>query len=197
MQESSREDYVRRVELRRAALRRDLAALYPEPVSLVLEIGSGHGHWLADYAARFPDSRCLGIDIVGDRVERAKRKAERGGVANVAFAKADAMDTLDLLPGHVAIDAVVVLFPDPWPKKRHWKNRLVSPEFLERLGRRCETGARLHVRTDDLGYFEWIVEAVDIQSDWRLASDAPWPFERETVFQSRAKAFRSATFVRA
>lgn len=196
MQESPREGYLRRVGLRRAALQRDLAGLYPGPVRLVLEIGSGHGHWLVDYATRFPSSQCLGIDIVGERVERARRKAARAGTANAAFLQAEAMDTLELLPGHAAIDEVVVLFPDPWPKKRHWKNRLVSPPFLDRLGGRCEAGARLRVRTDDDGYFAWIMEAVESHSAWRTTSDASWPFERETVFQSRARAFQSATFVR-
>ncbi|MBC2607218.1 tRNA (guanosine(46)-N7)-methyltransferase TrmB [Pelagicoccus albus] len=179
------------VKKRRDELRFALANLYSEPIDLTLEIGSGHGHWLVKFAESFPEKTCLGLDIIGDRIERARKKANSAGISNVQFLKAEAFETLDLLPKEVRLKEVFVLFPDPWPKKRHWKNRLFCVQFLEQLAQRCETGVRCHFRTDHEPYFEWALEVVEQQSGWSICQTADWPFEQVTVFQERADAFNS------
>ena len=194
--EAEHREHQKAVASRRAALREMLATLFPDPVSLTLEIGSGHGHWLVEYGARHPDRQCVGVDLIGDRVERANRKRDRLELANVRFLKSEAMELLDALPQHVALQEGFVLFPDPWPKKRHWKNRLFCQRFLEELAARCSRGVRCHFRTDHAEYFEWAMQLVNSQSIWKLGMDLKWPFERETVFQARSESFQSLIIVK-
>lgn len=186
-------DWVRE---RRKQLKNQLAEIFPTRTQITLEIGCGHGHWLADYAAVHPEKNCLGVDIIRDRIERARKKANRAGAANASFVRAEAFEALDLMPEHVRLDQVFILFPDPWPKKRHWKKRLFSTNFLAELGKRSASGVRCHFRTDYDPYFAWAVEVVEGQSLWRREPEFEWPFERETVFQSRAMSYQSLVLVR-
>lgn len=185
------EAHLRRVEERRGRLRSELESRLMEVSAIELEIGCGHGHWLTDYAGERPGSCCVGIDLIGDRIERANRKAARANRENVQFIKAEATEFLDQLPQEIRIQSVFILFPDPWPKKRHWKNRIMNAEFLERLAGRCGADARLHFRTDHAGYFEWAVSILESVEGWDRLSNAVWPFERETVFQSKARSYQS------
>ena len=157
---------------------------------VTLEIGCGHGHFMAAYAAAHPDERCLAIDIIVDRLERAQRKTDRAGLTNVAFLRAEAGLFIDHLPAALQLQRVFVLFPDPWPKRRHHKNRLLQADFLHRLAERCNADARLGFRTDHAPYFEEVVALLAEHPDWHLI-DESWPFEQATVFQNRAPAFQS------
>lgn len=193
---SGYEQHLENVRRRRSELENALCNLFPEPTRLTLEIGCGHGHWLVDYAAAFPEKCCLGVDLMRERIERASRKRERAGVGNASFLKAEAFEVLDLLPKHVRLAEVFVLFPDPWPKKRHWKNRLFCSVFLVELAKRSEEGVRCHFRTDHAPYFEWATEIVEGQELWLEDASADWPFERETVFQNRADSYQSMILVK-
>lgn len=190
------EQHLEWVKKRRSELEKNLAAMFPEPAELSLEIGCGHGHWLADFAVAFPEKQCLGVDIIGDRIERAEKKVRRAGASNARFVRGEAFEVLDLMPRHVRLNEVFILFPDPWPKKRHWKNRLFSVKFLEELASRCEAGVRCHFRTDHDPYFEWAEEVIAEQDLWKRDREAPWPFERETVFQNRADSYQSLIVVK-
>jgi len=190
------EEHRRRVEERRRQLARELESLFPHPLTLTFEIGCGHGHWLAGHAAERPERRFLGIDVQGARVERARRKARRAGLRNLLFLRAEAGEALALMPPGIAFDEVFLLFPDPWPKKRHWKHRLVQAPFLEALADRCVPGARLRFRTDHEGYYEWARDQARQCLRWTAVPEEAWPFELETVFQKRARAYRSLTLVK-
>lgn len=174
-----------------AAGLRDLPGADP----LSLEIGCGHGHFLAAYAEAFPDRWCLGIDVSRDRIARAQRKARRLRAGRVRFLLADAAEFLAALPAGVTLREVFVLFPDPWPKRRHHKHRLLQPDFLTALARFCPPGARLHLRTDHEAYFRAAVRNLEASAAWALAP-GPWPFEHETVFQARAATHHSASAAR-
>lgn len=176
-------------EDRIAELRAKLLETLPADVAagtraLTLEIGCGHGHFLAAYAAAFPQEFCVGLDLISKRIERANRKRELAGLANLAFFKAEATELLLALPEKCRLGKIFFLFPDPWPKKRHHKNRLIQTEMLDRLAARSVAGTRLHFRTDHAEYFEWSRELVSAHPRWRPLPDAPWPFEHETYFQS-------------
>lgn len=191
MESTSYQQHLEWVKQRQEKLATNLSALYPQPTRLTLEIGCGHGHWLVDFASAHPEKNCLGVDLIGDRIDRAERKRNRAGVENAHFLKAEAFELLDLLPGYVELAEVYVLFPDPWPKKRHWKNRLFCLSFLEELAKRCEEGTRCHFRTDHEGYFTWAEELLVEQDAWGRVDVAEWPFEKETVFQSKADSYQS------
>lgn len=183
--------HLKRVEERRSLLKAELQAHLSGESSIVLEIGCGHGHWLTDFAAMNEESFCVGIDLIGNRIDRANRKASRAGLGNVLFLKAEASELLDQMPSGIGIQSVFILFPDPWPKKRHWKNRIMNRSFLDRLSDRCLGNARLHFRTDHSEYFEWVSSLVAAMEKWKPTDGIPWPFERETVFQSKADSYQS------
>ena len=178
------------VRQRRESLAAELQAIFPNPVGLVWEVGSGHGHFLTAYAGKHPEATCLGLDIIADRVARANRKRDRARLSNLHFLHTDARSFLETAPLHLSISRVLILFPDPWPKKRHHKHRIVQPEFLTLLRSRVSPDAELFFRTDDVAYFEHASRTVGDHPLWRLTS-TPWPFEHETVFQQRAKTYHS------
>jgi tRNA (guanine-N7-)-methyltransferase len=180
--------------------RRDLAArfasLFPSPTDFVWEIGCGHGHFLAAYAAAHPDRVCVGVDIDTVRIARALRKSERAKLPNLHFIQAEARLFLETLPPHARPAQIFVLFPDPWPKVRHHKHRLLQKDFLSAVAVRASPHAHLYFRTDVEPYFADVAAEVGPSCGWERV-DAPWPFEFETVFQSRAEAFHSLTARRA
>ena len=97
---------------------------------------------------------------------------------------------LDSLPAPAKFAAIYVLFPDPWPKRRHHKNRIMQPDFLKRLAERAGKETRLHFRTDYEPYFQDARATLDASREWERVEEA-WPFEHETVFQSRADSHYS------
>jgi tRNA (guanine-N7-)-methyltransferase len=178
---------------RREALRLSLLPVIPKSQNFVWEVGCGHGHFLTAYAAANPGQLCVGIDISADRVERAGRKVERAKLKNVHFLLADADDFLVAMPEGPRISAVFVLFPDPWPKRRHHKNRVIRPEFLSAIATKADKGAAFYFRTDYEPYFRDVVSIARAHADWIEADGEAWPFEEPTVFQKRAD--RHFTFV--
>jgi tRNA (guanine-N7-)-methyltransferase len=189
-------EFVEHVTQRRTALRTELAALLPPTAALVLELGCGHGHFLARYAAEHPGKLCVGVDMINDRIARARRKAQRARLPNCHFVRAEAREFIESLPAGVTFAEIWVLFPDPWPKKRHHKHRLLQPEFFEFLANRAGEGARLYFRTDFAGYFEAVAAFIPGLKTWQPDPSAPWALEHETVFQARAPSYQSLVAVR-
>jgi tRNA (guanine-N7-)-methyltransferase len=177
-----------------AERRRDLydrfSALFEPGDTFVWEVGCGHGHFLVDYARVSPARRCIGIDIASERIERATRKRDRAQLANLHFLRAEARLFLDALPAEISIADVFVLFPDPWPKVRHHKHRIMQADFLTHLARRATPDCRLHFRTDHRDYFSATAKLVEAHPDWQVI-EGQWPFEFETVFQSKSTAYQS------
>lgn len=181
---------------RRADLRAAIAAALGRHRRIVWEIGCGHGHFLVRYASEHPGKYCVGVDLRLERLERSTRKRDRSRLPNCHFLRAEAREFLHTLPAEVTFEEVWVLFPDPWPKARHHKNRLLKPEFFEAIAARCPAGARFFFRTDHQDYFREVQGFVPQLRTWRLAPDAPWPLEQETVFQARAPRHYSLVAVR-
>jgi tRNA (guanine-N7-)-methyltransferase len=189
-------EFVHRVESRLEQLRTELPpVLPPSPAAITLEIGCGHGHFLTRFAEAHPERFCLGIDILSDRLERANKKRNRAGLTNVHFHKAEAVELLECIPAGITFAEVFLLFPDPWPKKRHHKNRLVRSDFLESLAARMVPGGRFYFRTDHTGYFADGREVLEQHPRWTIDPAAPWPFEEATVFQLKAPAYQSLVAV--
>ena len=164
---------------------------------LTLEIGCGHGHYLNAFAAAHPGEFCVGIDLLADRIERAERKAKRAKLANLVFVQAEASLFLSALqtwgtepPRAPRLGRIFVLFSDPWPKRRHWKHRVLQPSLLDTLATLATPGARLHFRTDHPEYYDYARDVVVNHPRWNLASptEEPWPFEYVSVFEERALA---------
>jgi tRNA (guanine-N7-)-methyltransferase len=184
------------MEQRRAALRGVVAAIVEPAATLTWEVGSGHGHFLTAYAKAHPDEPCIGVDISSYRVARATRKRDRAKLANLHFIRADAEDFLAVLPEAARFSSVFILFPDPWPKRRHHKNRVVTPGFLSSIARRSPKGSPLYFRTDHEPYFREVSGIVRSHPAW-LASEQPaWPIDEPTVFQKRSSSHFTLVAVR-
>jgi tRNA (guanine-N7-)-methyltransferase len=187
--------HLARIRDRDTALRAALAAILPRAGAFTWEVGCGHGHFLAAYAEAHPGRCCIGVDIASDRIGRAERKRARARLGNLHFLQADAVAFLAALPAHARLSEIYVLFPDPWPKRRHHKNRVLQPSFLAEMAKRAGQGARLFFRTDVRTYFAYVEDLIKSMPEWELV-DGPWSFEVSTVFQARAPSHRSLVAVR-
>jgi tRNA (guanine-N7-)-methyltransferase len=181
-------EHASHVTARQEDLRRVLDGLIKPTARFVWEVGSGHGHFLAAYAAAHPDDICIGVDITSDRVARADRKRDRARLDNLHFVRGDADDFLAVMPTRARFTSVFILFPDPWPKRRHHKNRVVKAEFLTALAARAQTDAALYFRTDHEPYFRDVSALLAAHLDWSDPDAAKWPFDATTVFQKRAES---------
>jgi tRNA (guanine-N7-)-methyltransferase len=170
----------------------DLAALDGEGVykRLIFEIGFGGGEHLVAQAAANPDTLFLGAEPFLNGVGSCLRHIEEAGVTNVRLHHGDARDVLAAL-ADASLDRVDILFPDPWPKTRHHKRRLIQPEFLNELARVAKPGAEVRFATDWAHYaacalevftrdqrFTWSAERAE---DWR----SPWPGHTPTRYETK------------
>ncbi len=167
-----------------------LGRILPPSGEFVCEIGSGHGHFLTAYAHARPERVCVGLDLVGERVARATKKRDRGRLGNLHFLRADARLFLKVLPEAARMSDLYILFPDPWPKLRHHKHRIIQPALLDVVAGRMAPGARLFFRTDYEPYFAEAKRTIAEHPRWTVTEE-PWDFEYETVFQSRAEKYHS------
>ena len=161
-------------------------ALVPGARETWLEIGFGGGEHLVAQAVAHPDVAFIGCEPFIDGVVKVLSKIEDERLRNIRLHDDDAREVLRHLPTR-SIDRVFILFPDPWPKARHRKRRLVSGATLELLARVMKPGAELRVGTDIGDYARTILEAVAQQdafrwtatgpSDWRVQGD-DWPVTR-------------------
>ena len=165
--------------------------------TITLEIGCGHGHFLTAYAEAYSEEICVGIDLLYERILKSKKKQEDEALKNLHFLKADAVEFLEALPESIILDDVFILFPDPWPKKKHHKHRLIQEPFLNLLAQKSSENTRLYFRTDFDEYFDWSKEIISNNKHWNLCDESPWPFEKETVFQKKMGTYQSLIAVKA
>jgi tRNA (guanine-N7-)-methyltransferase len=156
----------------------------------VLEIGFGNGETLAQQASENPDLDFIGIEVHEPGVGHCLLKARDAGVSNLRLIKHDAIEVLERQIPPLSLQRINIYFPDPWPKKRHHKRRLLQPSFLVLLHDRLETGGTLHVATDWANYAEHIDEvfaSVDLfDCDERREHDGDRPLDRpSTKFEKR------------
>ncbi len=126
----------------------DLPALFGNDQPVYLEIGFGNGETLAEIAARHPEHNYLGVEVHGPGVGHLLLEIERRGLSNLRLVRQDAVDLLDSGLAPASLAGVYLLFPDPWPKKRHHKRRLLNPEFVTRLARVIRPAGLFHAATD-------------------------------------------------
>src|SRR5690606_35150358 len=138
-----------------------LAAAFGRSAPLEVELGSGDGSFLIEWAARHPDRNFLGVERLLGRIRKLDRKAQRAGLLNVRGLRIEAAYCVEYLLPPGSVRALHVYFPDPWPKRRHHKNRLVNEHFVGITRRALEPGGVIHLRTDDPGYAERMRELFD------------------------------------
>jgi tRNA (guanine-N7-)-methyltransferase len=138
--------------------RLDTERLFGREAPLVVEIGFGNGEATWRMARNEPGRDFIGIEVHKPGVGHLLQKLHEHDLSNVRIARQDAVDFIrDRLPGE-SVDQVRIYFPDPWPKKRHHKRRIIQPDFLDLLARRIRPGGLLHMATDWQAYAESMVE---------------------------------------
>ena len=171
----------------------NLAALFPMPVDGVrLEIGFGAGEHMIAEAEREPRTGFIGVEPFINGMAKALATIAETNLVNVRLHFGDAAVLLPWLPSG-ALKRIDLLYPDPWPKRRHWKRRFVQPASLAELARLLAPGGEFRFATDWADYaawtlrhvmaskdFEWTAERAD---DWRL----PWAGFTSTRYEAKAK----------
>ena len=156
----------------------DVEALFGRRAPLVVEVGSGMGEATAAMAAADPDRDVLAVDVHTKGIGRLLRRIEESGITNIRIAEGDAVELLrDMLAAH-SVDEVRVFFPDPWPKARHAKRRLVQPPFLDLVAARLRPGGLLHLATDWAPYAEQMQELVRAHPAYEVVHEGPRPSHR-------------------
>lgn len=126
----------------------DLDALFGRRAPRMLEIGFGAGESLLAMASAHPENDYLGIEVYRPGVGRTLKALEDRGITNVRVLRDDAVEVLAKMVPPSSLAAVFLFFPDPWPKKRHHKRRLVQAEFVSLVGARLRPGGLFHMATD-------------------------------------------------
>jgi tRNA (guanine-N7-)-methyltransferase len=168
----------------------DLDAAFGRCAPRTLEIGFGNGESLVVMAMSEPDVDFIGIEVHRPGVGHLLLELERRQLRNVRVICADAVEVLkDCLP-EGALERVLLLFPDPWPKKRHHKRRIVQPGFIELLARRMKPCGILHMATDWENYAQYMLEVMAGATYFRncTRNQSPRPDYRPvTKFEERGR----------
>lgn len=138
----------------------DLTAIFPRVAPLEIDLGCGDGTFLVGRAAQFPGRNFLGIERLVGRVRSASGKAARAKLPNVRVLLIESAYAMQYLFPPNSIAAVHLLFPDPWPKKRHQRRRIVTRDFLDAVHRALAPDGLLRIATDQQDYFAAIHELV-------------------------------------
>ena len=166
----------------------DLDGAFGRAAPKIIEIGFGMGETTAEIAAAHPGNDYLGIEVHTPGVGSLLKRAAALGLANVRVIQHDAVDVVEQMIPPASLDGVHVFFPDPWPKKRHHKRRLLQAQFIALLANRMKPGAYLHVATDWEDYAQQILEALSAEPALANTAEgyAPRPAYRPlTKFENR------------
>ncbi len=141
--------------------RLDVAKLFPQQQSVEVELGAGDGSFLARYALENPQRNFIGVERLLGRLRKIDKKGSRAGLTNLRLVRIEASYFLEFLLPEKSVVALHVYFPDPWPKRKHRKNRLVNERFVELAKRVLLPGGMVYLRTDDPDYFSQMKRVFD------------------------------------
>jgi tRNA (guanine-N7-)-methyltransferase len=176
------------VELRSIVKPLDLAELFRKPQPLEIELGCGDASFLAEYARRHPERNFIGVERLLGRLRKLDRKGRRAGLTNLRGVQIESSYFLRyLLPPHSA-SALHVYFPDPWPKKRHRKNRLVNESFPHLAQAALAPEGGVYLRTDDEDYLAQMTGVFGASKEFQRIETPPELAELLTDFEREFRA---------
>jgi len=135
-----------------------LAQMFPQSQPLEVEVGTGDGSFLAQWAKACPARNFIGVERLLGRLRKLDRKAQRAGLTNLRLMRIEAGYFLEFLLPPASAQSLHVYFPDPWPKRKHRKNRLINGWFPELARRALGPKGTVYLRTDDPDYFAQMQE---------------------------------------
>jgi len=145
----------------------DLDALFGRTAPRTLEIGFGDGETLIALATAHPERDFVGVEVHAPGVGHCLLAAAAAGITNLRIVRGDAVELFGASLAPAALDEVLILFADPWPKKRHHKRRLIQPGFVELVASRLAPGGRLRLATDWRPYADWMLEVIGASAHFR------------------------------
>ncbi len=155
----------------------NLTELFPDSKRVIMEIGFGMGEATAQIAAADPTTGYLAVEVHRPGIGKLLLRIEEGELKNLRTIEGDAFEVFEQMIVDSSLDGVHLFFPDPWPKARHFKRRIVNQEFISAVAAKLKPGAFLHIATDWQPYAQWIAEEFTKQSlfsggevkrpDWR------------------------------
>jgi tRNA (guanine-N7-)-methyltransferase len=145
----------------------DLDKIFGRNAPLQVDLGCGDGSFICTLAERMPDKNFLGIERLLGRIRAAARRAATLG--NVRLLRMESSYAVCYLLPAGSVEIFYLLFPDPWPKRRHWQRRIVTKEFLRAISQALAENGKFLVATDHLNYFEKIEEIARANPDFTIA----------------------------
>jgi tRNA (guanine-N7-)-methyltransferase len=171
------------VELRSIVEPLALGTLFPKPQPLEVELGCGDASFLVELARQHPEANFIGVERLLGRMTKLDRKGRRAGLKNIRGVRIESSYFLQhLLPPHSA-SAIHIYFPDPWPKTRHQKNRLINEQFPALARAALISGGKVFLRTDDAPYFSQMTEVFDTAKGFEKIETPPGLAELLTDFE--------------
>lgn len=147
--------------------RLDLPELFPAVQPVEVELGSGDGSFLVEFATQHPENNFIGVERLLGRIRKLERKARRAALANVRGVRIESYYFLRyLLPAHSA-SALHIYFPDPWPKRKHRRHRLINSNFPGLAEMALTPGGTVYLRTDDPDYYQQMNEVFKVSPLFR------------------------------
>lgn len=176
-------------------------SIFEKDQPLEVDLGCGDGSFLIEMAKHYPERNFLGVERLLGRVKKVCRKAESAGLENCKVLRLESKYVIEWLFPEQSIDRLHLLCPDPWPKARHHKNRLVQQDFLEALYKVLKPGGEFCFKTDHPEYFEWVEEEMRVFEKFEsLTWEEDAFFYPKTDFQiqweAEGKAMHCARFLK-
>ncbi len=159
-----------------------------------VDLGCGDGGFLLELAARHPENKYLGIERLLGRIRKVCSRADRTGLTNVRGLRIESRYFLEWMAQPGSISRLHYLFPDPWPKGKHHKHRLVQPDFMPVLHRALAQDGEFLFRTDHEDYYEWVCECVRDSGLFREVEWTPGDEYPTTDFQRQWEALGRSVF---
>jgi tRNA (guanine-N7-)-methyltransferase len=158
--------------------------IFPRPAAIEVDLGCGDGAFLAALAEQNPNRNFLGIERLFGRVRSACDKILRADLANARILRVEiAYAAMRLFPME-SVDVFYLMFPDPWPKRRHWRRRVVTEDFLASIHRALTPGGMVRIATDQTDYFRDIEALAARSSQFKVTADQDAP-KAVSTFEKR------------
>lgn len=148
----------------------------------VVEIGSGTGTSTSAMAPLEADTNVIAVELYKPGLAKLLGSVVRGGIENIRMVRGDGVEVLARMIASESLDGVRIFFPDPWPKARHHKRRIIQSGTLNLIATRLKPGGVLHVATDHADYAEWIDELVNVEP---MLEYKGWPWENAPILTNR------------
>ena len=163
----------------------DWSQTFPNDYPMKLEIGFGNGSFLIDMAMREPRSNFVGLDMYHKGIRKTITRADKRLIENIHVVYGDARQRTESIFENETLQTIYINFPDPWPKKRHIKRRLLTPSFIETLSNKLISAGELRIATDTESYARDILTYLENSSLENKAGSFQFLDSRENIPQSK------------